>query len=341
MPTETDPSIRQLEYFLAVAEERQFTRAAERLHVAQPSVSAQIRRLELVLGTTLFHRASGPATLTDAGKELLPLARRVLGALTDVVQGMAELDGLRRGRVAVGATPSLAVAFLPAALARFHARYPEISLTVTEDASQHLVEQLEAGALDLALGIMPLRQPTLEHVLLAIEELVVVTAAGHELAGREQISIADLEGVPMIMFREGYDARAGIFAAFEGAGFAPTVAVEGGEMGSVLSMVAAGLGAAIVPSIVAANGAGLHVLRLRTPRLERQIALVKRSDHGMSRAATALFEEMTSMLAEHGWPGKVPIRLRFATGAGASPTAGGLGHRGAGAGSARGRPADP
>src|SRR5580698_2625048 len=99
------PPAHQLEYFVAVAEEGQFTRAAERLHVAQPSISAQIRRLEKTLGAPLFHRGPGPVTLTDAGQALLPLARRVLADLAEVVQGVADLESLQRGRVAIGATP--------------------------------------------------------------------------------------------------------------------------------------------------------------------------------------------------------------------------------------------
>lgn len=314
MTSPRDPSIHQLEYFVAVAEEQQFTRAADRLHVAQPSISSQIRRLEQTLGTPLFHRGRGPATLTDAGKELLPLARRVLRDLAEVIHAVTEVEGLRRGHVAIGATPSLGATLLPAVLARFHRRYPGVSLAVTERASQYLVEGLESGTLDLALAIMPLHQPMLERVVLAIEELVVVTAADHVLAGRQRITIADLRDVPMIMFREGYDLRPATLAAFERAGFAPSVALEGVEIGSVLSMVAAGLGAAIVPSIVATGKAGLNVLRLHSPRLEREIGLVKRQDHAPSRAAAALSAEITRFLTQSGWPGQVPLDLRLVPG---------------------------
>src|SRR5580704_2236987 len=112
------PQLHQLEYFVAVAEDRHFTRAAERLHVAQPSVSAQIRQLERTLGTQLFHRAPGKVSLTDAGELLLPLARRALADVEELVDGVADLDSLQRGRVAIGATPSLSTTLLPAALSR-------------------------------------------------------------------------------------------------------------------------------------------------------------------------------------------------------------------------------
>ncbi len=306
-----DPSIHQLEYFVAVAEEQQFTRAAERLHVAQPSISSQIRRLEQVLGTPLFHRGRGPVALTDAGRRLLPLARRVLSDLTEVKHGITDVEGLRRGHVAIGATPSLSATLLPTVLARFHRRHPGVSLAVTERASEHLVEGLESGILDLALAVMSSRLAMLEQVVLAVEELVVVTAADHVLAGRRRITIADLRDVPMIMFTEGYDVRSTTLAAFDRAGIAPSVALEGVEMSSVLSMVAAGLGAAIVPSIVATADVGLNVLRLESPRLEREIELLRRRDLAPSRAGAALSAEITDFLAKSGWPGKVPFNLRL------------------------------
>jgi DNA-binding transcriptional LysR family regulator len=304
------PSVHQLEYFVAVAEEGQFTRAAARLRVAQPSVSAQIRQLERSLGTRLLHRGAGPVRVTDAGNELLPLARRVLADLDDVEQAMVELAGLRRGQLAVGATPSLSAWLLPTILGRFHDQYPGVSLTVTEQGSRHLVRGLEAGVLDLALAILPLPQPTLQSQRLAVEELVVVTATDHELAGRTSTRIAELKDVALVMFREGYDLRNSTLAAFAAIGSQPTVAVEGGEMGSVLALVAEGLGAAIVPSIVATDP-HLHVLTLRSPKLYREIGLVRRQDRVPSRAAEAMCDVITSLISGSGWPGTVPSGLRL------------------------------
>jgi len=296
-----EPSIRQLEYFVTIAEERHFTRAAERLHVAQPSVSSQLRRLEQMFGTPLFHRDRGPVTLTDAGEALLPLARRVLADLAEVIHGAAEIEGLSRGHVAIGATPSLAAVFLPIVLSRFHRQYPGVSLSVTERDSLYLVEGLESGTLDLALAIMPLAHPLIRRVVLAVEELVVVTAVDGVLSKRRQVALSDLRNVPMIMFREGYDLRSTTLAAFNEVGFAPSIVVEGGEMNSVLSMVAAGLGVAIVPEIVATGVARLHVVRLHSPRLEREIGLVRRQDHAPSRAAAALSAEISAFVGQRGW----------------------------------------
>jgi DNA-binding transcriptional LysR family regulator len=297
-----DLTIQQLRCFVAVADAGQFTSAAEKLKLAQPSLSSQIGRLERVLGVTLFHRDHRPLVATDAGLELLPLARRVLSSLDDVIHGVSDIEGLRRGHVAIGATPSLGAALLPKALAKFHGRYPGISVTFVERDSVVLVEELEAGALDLALVIMPLQRADLEDVVLASEELVVVVPNDHALAERKRITIADLESVPMIMFREGYDLRSATLDAFARAGVTVSVAMDGAEMGSVLSFVSAGLGAAIVPSVSAVDAPGVRTLRLRSPTLERQIRLVRPLSHVASRASLALSHEIINHLHEEGWP---------------------------------------
>lgn len=295
-------TVQQLRYFVAVANEQQFTRAAEHLNVAQPSLSSQINRLEDALGVSLFHRSVRPVTLTDAGQELLPLARRVLTSVSDVMRGVAEVEALRRGQVTVGATPSLGTSLLPRVLAHFHQHYPEIALTVVERHSEDLASQLESGSLDVAVAILPLTRASLEVTVLATEELVVMVSEDHPLARHDEVRISDLRDVAMIMFREGYDLRATTINAFARAGFAPTIGLEGAEVGSVRAYVTAGLGAAIVPSIVAAGAWGVKALHLTSPTLERTIGLVRPNHHAPTRATAALIDEITSMLARGDWP---------------------------------------
>jgi DNA-binding transcriptional LysR family regulator len=306
-------TVQQLRYFVAVADEQQFTRAAEQLNVAQPSLSGQINRLEQALGVSLFHRTVRPISLTDAGHELLPLARRVLAGVNDVMRGVAEVEALRRGQVTVGATPSLGTNLLPRVLALFHQHYPEITLTVVERHSDDLAAQLESGALDVAFAILPLTRATLEVTVLATEELVVMVANDHPLAQRDEVRISDLRDVAMIMFREGYDLRTTTINAFARAGFEPTVGLEGAEVGSVLAYVSAGLGAAIVPSIVATGASGVRALHLTSPTLERTIGLVRPNHHAPTRATAALIDEVTSMMARGEWPNPLYPGLHRAT----------------------------
>ncbi|WP_256107661.1 LysR family transcriptional regulator [Streptomyces sp. ODS05-4] len=265
--------LQQLSYFVAVAETRHFTRAAETVHVSQPSLSQQIRALERELGAELFSRARGNIALTDAGEALLPLARRILADADTARREVQELAQLRRGRVRLGATPSLCTALLPDVLRAFHDLHPGIQLVIEESGSHDLVRELARGALDLALVVLPLPQPApaLTTVELLHEDLVVVSPPGAEghVPGRP-MRIADLEGRPLVMFRHGYDLRELTVAACRAEGFEPSFTVEGGEMDAVLGFVRAGLGVAVVPSMVATRaGRDLRVTALAPPGLRR------------------------------------------------------------------------
>ncbi|MEV7024209.1 LysR substrate-binding domain-containing protein, partial [Kitasatospora sp. NPDC093558] len=240
--------LQQLRYFLAVAETRHFTRAAEAAHVAQPSLSQQIRSLERELGAELFHRTRGRIALTDAGDALLPLARRILADTESARLAVQETVQLRRGRVRLGAPPSLCTSLVPDVLRAFRDGYPGVALAVREGGSRDLVRWLEAGELDLALVIAPASgepSPALDVTELLHEELVLVSA--DPLKKRRTVRVAELRGRPLVMFREGYDVREATLAACRAAGFEPDFAVEGGEMDAVLGFVRAGLGPAVVP----------------------------------------------------------------------------------------------
>jgi DNA-binding transcriptional LysR family regulator len=301
----------QLAYFVAVADARHFTRAAEEVHVSQPSLSQQIRALEKELGAPLFSRARGNIALTDAGEALLPLARRILADADTARHEVLELAQLRRGRVRLGATPSLCTGLLPDVLRVFHDRHPGVQLLIEEGGSHDLVRELARGTLDLALVVLPLPSPSpaLTTVELFQEDLVVVSSATAEPL-RSPVRIGDLEGRPMVMFRHGYDLRDLTLAACRSAGFEPYLTVEGGEMDAVLGFVRAGLGLGVVPSMVASRaGHDLRVTPLARPGLRRTIALAHRSDVAPPRAARVLQEVLlTAARTSVTFPGLRPAR---------------------------------
>ncbi|MGW7353442.1 LysR family transcriptional regulator [Streptomyces sp. NPDC054784] len=282
--------LQQLRYFAAVADTRHFTRAARREHVAQPSLSQQIRALERELGAELFHRARGHISLTDAGEALLPLARRILADTETARREVQEAAQLRRGRVRLGAPPSLCASIVPGVLRAFHDSYPGVELVVHEDGSQDLVRVLAAGELDLALIITPLlgHAPALTTAELLREELVVVSAPdAPPPVRRSRIRIEDLRDRPLAMFRRGYDLRDLTLAACRAAGFEPVLGVEGGEMDAVLGFVRAGLGVAVVPGMVGARS-GLRTTPFTAPGLHRTISVAHRGDVSPTRAAREL-----------------------------------------------------
>ncbi|MEU1310645.1 LysR substrate-binding domain-containing protein [Streptomyces cinnamoneus] len=287
----------QLRYFATVADVRHFTRAAEALHVAQPSLSQQIRALERELGAELFHRARGNITLTDAGEALLPLARRILADTETARREVQEVAQLRRGRVRLGAPPSLCASLVPDVLRTYHARFPGIELHVEEGGSQDLVRRLADGGLDLALVITPLgaAAPALATAELLREDLVVVSApSGPPPVRRRRMRVEELRDRPLVMFRRGYDLREITVAACRAAGFEPSFTVEGGEMDAVLGFVRAGLGLAVVPGMVAARS-GLRVTPFEGDRMRRTVAIAHRKDAVPPRAA----RELRRVLLEH------------------------------------------
>ncbi|GAA3062445.1 hypothetical protein GCM10020000_52170 [Streptomyces olivoverticillatus] len=214
---------------------------------------------------------------------------------------MQEVAQLRRGRVRLGAPPSLCASLVPDVLRTYHERFPGIDLLVDEGGSQDLVRSLAAGGLDLALIITPLGvgAPALAATELLREDLVVVTSpAAPAPTRRRALRVADLRGLPMVMFRRGYDLRDITTAACRAAGFEPSFTVEGGEMDAVLGFVRAGLGLAVVPGMVAARS-GLRVTPFEGEHMRRTVALAHRKDVAPPRAA----RELQRVLLEHlgGW----------------------------------------
>jgi DNA-binding transcriptional LysR family regulator len=292
--------IQQLRYFLAVAEVRHFTRASADLGVAQATLSKQVAALEDDLGAPLLRRARGNITLTPAGEALLPLARRILADVDTARREVQDLTGLRRGRVRIGATPSLLGGLLADALARFHAAFPGIELSVTQGGSRDLMGDLAGGELDFALIVLPLQEgdPSLETQPLLREDLVVATAAGDPLPARGKggtVHLGDLRQRPLVMFRPGYDLRDATLAAWRQAGLEPRFAIEGGEMDAVLRFVEAGIGIAVVPSVVLPGRPGVVGYPMARPGLRRTVALARRKDVQPTHAA----REFRSVLLAH------------------------------------------
>jgi DNA-binding transcriptional LysR family regulator len=287
----------QLAYFVAVAETRHFTRAAERMQVAQPSLSQQIRALERDVGAGLFHRIRGNVSLTEAGETLLPIARRILAETDTAYRAIRELDELGRGRVRLGATPSLCTGLLPAVLAAFRRKYPGIELVLNEGGSRDLQTSLSEGALDLAV-VVDSRvhdDQRLAMRALFVEELVVISPQDTPAPVRGgRLKIRDLEGHPLVMFRRGYDLREATVTACRAAGFEPTFAIEGGEMDAVLKFVEAGIGLAVVPSTVV--GDRFRMTPFSEPGLTRTVRLAYRRDLEPSPAVRALQDAITRAL---------------------------------------------
>jgi DNA-binding transcriptional LysR family regulator len=302
--------LQQLRYFVAVAETRHFTQAAGLLGVSQPTLSKQIHTLETTLGAPLFERIRGDVTLTVAGETLLPLARRMIADADAARDAVQDIVGLRRGEVRLGATPSLCSSLVPAVLRGFRAAHPNIKLYVNEGSSQDLSNDLLAHNLDLALIVQPAQgvDPGLEAAPILRESLVVASVAdGPAPTVNPQLALTELRDTPLVMFRPGYDIRDVTIEACRRAGFTPRFAVEGGEMDAVLAFVEAGLGVALVPSMVLVNRPLLRGTPLAPPGMRRTIALAQRRRAVLPHAAQAL---RASLLAHIATGGALPFGVR-------------------------------
>ncbi|MBL7256539.1 LysR family transcriptional regulator [Paractinoplanes lichenicola] len=300
-----DVQLQQLRYFLAVEQTRHFTQAADILGVSQPTLSKQIHTLEATLGAPLFERIRGGVTLTAAGQTLLPLAQRMVADADAAQEAVADIVGLRRGEVRLGATPSLCSSLVPEVLRTFRAAHPDIQLYVNEGGSQDLIENLQAHTLDLALIVQPEEgvDDSLHTTPVLRESLVVASVAdGPPPTPHAQIALSELEHTPLVMFRAGYDIRGVTLEACEKAGFTPKFAVEGGEMDAVLAFVEAGLGVALVPSMVLANRPLLRATPLAPPGMRRTIALAHRTRSVLPHAAQALRETLLHHVATQELP---------------------------------------
>jgi DNA-binding transcriptional LysR family regulator len=307
-------TLQQLAYLVALADVRSFTRAADAVGVAQPTLSRQLRALENDLGAALVERGSrGGVVLTPAGEVVLPLARRMLADMDSARTGVAELIGLRRGRVRVGATPSLCIGVLADVLRVFHGRHPDVRLELVENGSQPLVRDLARGELDIALVIVP--PSGLESGLgvapLLRERLSVASpAGGRPVSGRGSMTVAELAHHSLVIPRKGYDLREVTLRAYAEAGVEPRFAVEGGEMDAVLRLVEAGTGIAVVPDLVFAGRPRLRRTSL-TPPLYRTVALAHRShvtpSHAVRAFRATLLEFLGDLAAGDGLRGDVQV----------------------------------
>jgi len=298
--------VHQLSYFVAVARARHFTRAADETGVSQPNLSKQIRALENSLGTRLFVRGRAGVELTSAGAALLPHAERVLIEVESAQRAVNEVTTLSRGRVRLGATPAICEGLLPDGLTSFSASHPGIELEVHEGGSGLLTRDLSEGRLDVALLIAPLRVAAPDLVTTPVLRERLVLASPRTADVPDHLRITDLRDMPLVMFREGYDLREVTHRACGDAGFSPTVALEGGEMGGVLRFVEAGLGHAVVPAMVIPSRPALRASTLggtdgERP-LERVIAIVHRSRETLPLAVQAFVDELTAHLSQISSP---------------------------------------
>lgn len=279
----------QLGYFIEIARQRHFTRAAERLRMAQPALSQQMKNLEAELGTPLFIRGKKETQLTAAGKALLPRAEALLTQAEAARAAVSDVAQLRGGKLIVAAIPSVCACLLPELLHAFGRQHPAVKLQLIEVSSERVASQVQSGHADLGFLQLPASKSTFESRVLISEPFVVLAASSHALANEKEITLKQLTGESFIFYKG--RARDSALEACRKAGFEPNIACESGELETIRALVAARFGLAIVPRLAASHlPKQVNAVPLKQPGLQRQIAAVWKKGGGLSPAAALLLD---------------------------------------------------
>ncbi|MBX0329615.1 LysR family transcriptional regulator [Oscillochloris sp. ZM17-4] len=289
--------LRHLIYFATVARHEHVSRAAIELAVAQPAITKQLKDLERELGGgPLFERVGRRLRLTETGKVLLDHTRTILADVEAAKAELRERGGTYGGRVGIGAPPSIGERLLPDVLRHFHQDYPNVELHIAEGDSQALLQRLNDGQIDLAVVTLPVVQRGLSITELFSEDLVLVLATEHRLAGAQVLSIAELGEERFLLYSPAGYVRQALSQACRQAGFTPQVVLDSGSMELLLRLVEANLGVAVIPRMALGGDERLAVVPLHTPTISRTMALVSREGRTLAPAAARMRDYLIERL---------------------------------------------
>lgn len=290
----------QLRYFVAVAEDGSFSRAAERMRVAQPSLSQQIQKLEAEVGQPLFERLPRTIALTEAGRRLLVCARKILTDLADARRCVDECREETSGEVCIGVIPTIAPYLLRPVLATLKAECPRAKVRIMEDVTDHLLRGIEDGEIDMALLSTCRNGSAVQRKLLGHEPLVAVLPESHTLAARKSISAADLSQEPFVMLQETHCLSRQITRWCGQHGVRPRVTQAVIQISSVVAMVAAEQGVSMIPAMAVPHerGRGCVFVPFKDAPPEREINIIRNPARYWCKAAEAFTETVRRMLAE-------------------------------------------
>jgi len=283
---------RQIRYVLAVAQEHSFSRAAERLHLAQPSLSQQIAKLEKMFDVQLFHRLPQHVELTDAGTRFVQVASQIMDQVEGLEREMRSYAQGESGRLYVGSLPITGEYVLPEVISEFSRLYPGVELQLVEERSSQLEQLLARGIIDVSLLTMPITETSLAVEPAIREEIYLALPPEHPLANAEEVELASLADQPFILLKEGQGFRQITLTLCEQAGFRPKIAFESSNIHTVQSLVAAGMGISFAPAMITDAGrasARPAYVRLTT-RPERTLVVAYRRDRHLSKPVKAFMD---------------------------------------------------
>ncbi len=291
----------QIGYFIEIARQRSFTRAADRLHMAQPALSQQMKNLEAELGTLLFIRGRKEIHLTAAGKAFLPRAEGLLTQAEAAKAVVSDVAQLRGGKLVIAAIPSVSACLLPEVIHRFSKQHDKVQLQLIEDSSERVADCVESGLADIGFLQLPATKVAFKSQTIITEPFVLLVSKAHGLAKQSAVSLRQLAAESFIFYKG--RARDTALESCRKAGFEPHIVCESGELGTVRALVAAGLGLAVVPRLAAENlPNSIRTVTIREPKMQRQIAAVWQKGSVLSPAAATLLNLATTLYPQENTP---------------------------------------
>jgi DNA-binding transcriptional LysR family regulator len=289
-------NLRHLEALVAIARTGNFTRAAQVLHISQPSLTVQIRQLEETLGVRLFDRNTRSVELTRIGKELAPVIQRLVREIEAVVLNARELSTGGRGAVHVAALPSVCSTILPRIVARFREQSPGVSVTLRDVVAQRVLALVQNEEVDFGVGSFADAVPDIRVVPLFTDRMRVIFPPGSPLEHKRVIPLKLLTGLPMILMDPQSSVRALVNRAFESIGHVPAAAYEVTYMSTAVGMVKAGLGVTFLPSsaLEVSELSGVRSRVLNHPALTRKIVAIHKAGRSFSPAAEGLLKTVVA-----------------------------------------------
>ncbi|OUS77707.1 transcriptional regulator [Paenibacillus sp. MY03] len=294
--------LRQLNYVIQIASEKNFSRAADKLHIAQPSLSQQLSKLEQELGLLLFRRTTNSVELTQAGQVFVEKSQSILDAVEQLKQEMDDMAQMRRGRLVVGTLPITGSHVLPLVLPVFGALYPQIEVVLVEETTSRLEQLTASGGTDISLLSLPLIDNSLSWEPYLEEEICLAVPQQHPLAKRGgEVDIADLKQEPFIGLKRGQGFRQITVELCEVSGFTPRIVFESSNIETVQSLVAGGMGIAFVPQMLTRPTGGEFspaYLQLGT-RPTRTLVIASRKGRYLSKAARSFISTLNETIGHY------------------------------------------
>jgi len=297
--------LRHLRYFLAVAEARSFTRAAERLHVTQPTLSHQIKQLEALVGTVLFERSAKDVELTAAGQLFKPYCERVLKELDASTLAISELEGLMRGTLRMAVFHSFSHSMLPPILSEFALHYPGVNVTARLVPRADMERDLVNGDLDMAVAYISDDNEQIVSERLFDEELVLVVGSKHPHAGRKAIPMRELDSLPLVLLTPEFGARQFVDRFFAETALRPHVVLEMNAIEPILATIRHSGLASVLSAGAIVDTSGLQIVRLTDPAPRRSVGILWRRNGHRSPAAQRMAELIK---AAYGGTGRTSAR---------------------------------